>query len=52
MISSSIGGAGSAERANMVRCGFAGQIAFAGILTKPAMVILGGAFNLLLTAIL
>jgi len=52
VISSSIVGAGSAERANMVRWGLAGQIAMAWILTIPATVILGGAFYLLLAAIL
>ena len=52
VISSSIVGAGSAERANMVRWGLAGQIAFAWLLTLPATVILGGGFYLLLVAII
>ena len=52
VISSSIVGAGSAERANMVRWGLAGQIAFAWLLTIPLTVILGGLFYLLLVAIL
>jgi PiT family inorganic phosphate transporter len=52
VISSSIVGAGSAERANMVRWGLAGQIAMAWILTIPATVILGGGFYLLVEAII
>lgn len=52
VISSSIVGAGSAERANMVRWGLAGQIAMAWILTIPATIILGGGFYLLLVAII
>jgi PiT family inorganic phosphate transporter len=52
VISSSIVGAGSAERANMVRWGLAGQIAMAWILTIPATILLGGVFYLLLVAIL
>lgn len=52
VISSSIVGAGSAERANMVRWGLAGQIAMAWILTIPATIIMGGVFYLLLVAIL
>ena len=52
VISSSIVGAGSAERANMVRGGLAGQIAFAWLLTLPATGILGGGFYLLLVAII
>ena len=52
VISSSIVGAGSAERANMVRWGLAGQIAMAWLLTIPATIILGGVFYLLLVAIL
>jgi len=52
VISSSIVGAGSAERANMVRWGLAAQIALAWLLTIPANVILGGIFYLLLVAIL
>jgi PiT family inorganic phosphate transporter len=52
VISSSIVGAGSAERANMVRWGLAGQIAMAWVLTIPVTIILGGIFYLLLVAIL
>ena len=52
VISSSIVGAGSAERANMVRWGLAGQIAFAWLLTIPLTIVLGGLFYLLLVAIL
>jgi PiT family inorganic phosphate transporter len=52
VISSSIVGAGSAERANMVRWGLAGQIAMAWLLTIPATVIMGGLFYLLLAAVL
>ena len=52
VISSSIVGAGSAERVNMVRWGLAGQIAMAWIVTIPATVLLGGLFYLLLVNIL
>jgi PiT family inorganic phosphate transporter len=52
VISSSIVGAGSAERANMVRWGLAGQIAFAWLLTLPITVVLGGGFYLLLILII
>jgi PiT family inorganic phosphate transporter len=52
VISSSIVGAGSAERVNMIRWGLAAQIVLAWVLTIPATVILGGAFYLLLVAIL
>jgi PiT family inorganic phosphate transporter len=52
VISSSIVGAGSAERANMVRWGLAGQIAVAWLLTIPITVIMGGLFYLLLVAVL
>jgi PiT family inorganic phosphate transporter len=52
VIGSSIVGAGSAERANMVRWGLASQIAMAWILTIPLTVIMGGLFYLLLIAIL
>jgi len=52
VISSSIVGAGSAERVNMVRWGLAGQIAMAWIITIPVAVVLGGIFFLILDAIL
>ena len=52
VISSSIVGAGSAERANMVRWGLAGQIAFAWLLTLPITVVLGGGFYLLLILVI
>lgn len=52
VISSSIVGAGSAERVNMVRWGLASQIAMTWILTIPLTVIMGGLFYLLLVAIL
>jgi PiT family inorganic phosphate transporter len=52
VISSSIVGAGSAERANMIRWGLAGQIAVAWLLTIPATMILGALFFLLLSLIL
>jgi PiT family inorganic phosphate transporter len=52
VISSSIVGAGSAERVNMVRWGLAGQIAMAWIITIPVTVIMGGIFFLILDAIL
>ena len=52
VISSTIVGAGSAERVNMVRWGLAGQIAMAWIVTIPATMLLGGLFYLLLVSIL
>jgi PiT family inorganic phosphate transporter len=52
VISSTIVGAGSAERVNMVRWGLAGQIAMAWLLTIPATFILGAVFYLVLVAIL
>ena len=48
VISSTIVGAGAAERINMVRWGLAYQIAMAWLLTIPATVILGALFYLLL----
>lgn len=48
VISSSIVGAGSAERVNMVRWGLAGQIAVAWLITIPVTVLLGGLLYLLL----
>jgi PiT family inorganic phosphate transporter len=52
VISSTIVGAGSAERINMVRWGLAYQIAMAWLLTIPATFILGAVFYVLLVAIL
>ena len=52
VISSSIVGAGSAERVNMVRWELASQIAMTWILTIPLTVIMGGLFYILLVAIL
>jgi len=52
VIGSTIVGAGSAERVNMVRWGLAGQIAMAWLLTIPATLILGAVFYLLLVTIL
>ena len=52
VISSTIVGAGSAERVNMVRWGLAGQIAMAWIVTIPTTMLLGGLFYLLLVSIL
>jgi PiT family inorganic phosphate transporter len=52
VISSSIVGAGSAERLNMVRWGLATQIAMAWLITLPATFILGAIFYVLLVAIL
>jgi PiT family inorganic phosphate transporter len=52
VISSTIVGAGSAERVNMVRWGLAYQIAMAWLLTIPATFILGAVFYLLLITIL
>jgi PiT family inorganic phosphate transporter len=52
VISSTIVGAGSAERVNMVRWGLAGQIAMAWLLTIPSNVLLGAVFYLLLVAII
>jgi PiT family inorganic phosphate transporter len=48
VISSTIVGAGSAERVNMVRWGLAGQIAMAWLITIPATVLLGGFIFMLL----
>jgi PiT family inorganic phosphate transporter len=52
VISSTIVGAGSAERANMIRWGLAGQIALAWLLTIPATIILGALFFLLLNLLI
>ena len=52
VISSTIVGAGSAERVNMVRWGLAGQIVMAWVVTIPATMLLGGLFYLLLVSIL
>jgi PiT family inorganic phosphate transporter len=52
VISSTIVGAGAAERVNMVRWGLAGQIAMAWLITIPATILLGGLFFLLLVNIL
>ena len=52
VISSTIVGAGSAERVNMVRWGLAGQIVMAWVVTIPATMLLGGLFYLLLVNIL
>lgn len=52
VISSSIVGAGSAERVNMIRWGLAGQIAVAWLITIPVTVILGGLLFLLLNLVL
>ncbi|UCE00981.1 MAG: inorganic phosphate transporter [Chloroflexota bacterium] len=52
VISSTIVGAGSAERVNMIRWRLATQIAMAWLLTIPATFILGAVFYLLLVAIL
>ena len=52
VISSTIVGAGSAERVNMVRWGLAGQIAMAWLITIPATMLLGGLFFLILVNIL
>ncbi len=52
VIGSTIVGAGSAERVNMVRWGLAGQIAMAWLLTIPGTFILGAVFYLLLVTIL
>jgi PiT family inorganic phosphate transporter len=52
VISSTIVGAGSAERANMIRWGLAGQIALAWLLTLPATIILGALFFLLLNLLI
>jgi PiT family inorganic phosphate transporter len=51
VISSTIVGAGSAERINMVRWGLATQIAMAWLITIPATFILGAAFYVILVAI-
>ncbi len=52
VISSSIVGAGAAERLNMVRWGLAGQIAMAWLITIPATALLGGIFFILLDKIM
>jgi PiT family inorganic phosphate transporter len=52
VISSTIVGAGAAERVKMVRWGLAGQIAMAWLVTIPATVLMGGLIYLLLVAIL
>jgi PiT family inorganic phosphate transporter len=48
VISSSIVGAGAAERANKVRWELAGQIVMAWVITMPVTALLGGLFYLLL----
>lgn len=48
VISSSIVGAGAAERANKVRWNLAGQIVWAWVITLPVTALLGGLFYLLL----
>jgi PiT family inorganic phosphate transporter len=48
VISSSIVGAGAAERANKVRWTLAGQILMAWVITMPVTALLGGLFYLLL----
>lgn len=52
VISSTIVGAGSAERVNMVRWGLAGQIVMAWLVTIPATAILGGIFFILLEIVI
>jgi len=52
VISSSIVGAGAAERLNMVRWGLAGQIAMAWLITIPVTALLGGIFFILLDNIM
>jgi PiT family inorganic phosphate transporter len=52
VISSTIVGAGAAERVKMARWGLAGQIAMAWLVTIPATVLMGGLIYLLLVAIL
>ncbi len=52
VISSSIVGAGSAERVNMIRWGLATQISMAWLVTIPVNFILGAIFYYLLAAIL
>jgi PiT family inorganic phosphate transporter len=52
VISSTIVGAGSAERINMIRWGLATQIAMAWLITIPATLLLGAVFYLVLVAIL
>ena len=52
VISSSIVGAGAAERLNMVRWGLAGQIAMAWLISIPATALLGGIFFILLDKIM
>ena len=51
VISSTVVGAGSAERINMIRWGLATQIAMAWLITLPATFFLGAIFYLLLVAI-
>jgi len=48
VISSSIVGAGAAERANKVRWNLAGQIVWAWVITLPVTALLGGLFYLIL----
>jgi PiT family inorganic phosphate transporter len=52
VISSTIVGAGSAERINMIRWGLATQIAMAWLITIPATFILGAILYLVLVAIM
>lgn len=52
VISSTIVGAGSAERINMIRWDLATQIAMAWLITIPATLLLGAVFYLVLVAIL
>jgi PiT family inorganic phosphate transporter len=52
VISSTIVGAGSAERINMIRWGLATQIAMAWLITIPATFLLGAILYLVLVAIL
>jgi PiT family inorganic phosphate transporter len=52
VISSTIVGAGSAERANMVRWGLARQIATAWLITIPTTMILGGVIYLILDLVI
>jgi PiT family inorganic phosphate transporter len=51
VISSTVVGAGSAERINMIRWGLASQIAMAWLVTLPATFLLGAIFYFLLVAI-
>lgn len=52
VISSTIVGAGAAERANMVRWGLAGQIAMAWLVTIPITILLGAIFYSILILII